>query len=202
LEEVDDILFALGLAPLRAWYLELAARLSWSPGLVFECAPRELLDALDASTALESLRARASERRRARRNAARLTPPPVIVDGRAELVARHGGRDGALVAQAGWGSHFSGPICVRSGLDALLTDPPPPGAIVCIPALTAPAALALHRMGIRAVCTTHGGRLSHGSLVARELGLSALIGHHACMQLPPGAHADLDPTTRTLRLRP
>lgn len=200
LEELDDILFALGLAPLRAWYLGVAARLGWSTAEAFECSPEELLAALDDGHARIELRARAAERAQTRAAASRLSPPLMIADGHPVLSTASAGRDEAQLAAAGWGSPFEGPLAQRTDLQALVADPAPSASIVCIPALTAPAALALHRAGVRAVCTEFGGALSHGSLVARELGLSALIGRRGCTALEDGARARLDPRTRRLSL--
>ncbi|MCA9711749.1 MAG: hypothetical protein KDK70_38290, partial [Myxococcales bacterium] len=97
---------------------------------------------------------------------------------------------------------FTGPLAPRADLAALLADPPPPEAIVTLPALTAPAAVALRQLGIRAVCCEHGGPLSHAALMARELRLSALVGCRGCTELPAGRHARLDTTAARLVLEP
>jgi phosphotransferase system enzyme I (PtsI) len=93
-----------------------------------------------------------------------------------------------------------GRIVQRRDLGDLLDRPPPPDAIVCIPALAAQAAVALAELGIRGVCTEHGGPLGHAALMVRELGCSALIGCRGCTTLPEGTKVSLD-TTRA-RLRP
>jgi phosphoenolpyruvate-protein kinase (PTS system EI component) len=71
---------------------------------------------------------------------------------------------------------------------------------VVLPALTAPAAVVLQRLGVRAVCCEHGGALSHASLMARELGLSALIGCVGCTALAEGTLVQLDTITGRLRV--
>nr|WP_255216347.1 PEP-utilizing enzyme [Pseudenhygromyxa sp. WMMC2535] len=100
------------------------------------------------------------------------------------------------------GETFTGPIAQRRDLRDLLSDPPPPQAVLCTPALTAQAAVALHRLGVRAVCTEYGGALAHGALMARELGLSALIGCRGCTRIIEGRLATVDTRARRLALAP
>jgi phosphoenolpyruvate-protein kinase (PTS system EI component) len=97
------------------------------------------------------------------------------------------------------GRPFTGPLHARRDLEDLLANPIPADAILAIPALTAQAAVALHALIIKAVCCEHGGAMSHAALMARELGLSALIGCRGCTSLPAGTRVHLD--TRTARLR-
>nr|WP_276600301.1 MULTISPECIES: PEP-utilizing enzyme [unclassified Nannocystis] len=92
-----------------------------------------------------------------------------------------------------------GAVAQRSDLADLLARPPAPDAVVVLPALTAQAAVALRALGVRAVCCEYGGALSHAALMARELGLSALIGCTGCSELPDGLEVELD--TRVGRLR-
>jgi phosphoenolpyruvate-protein kinase (PTS system EI component) len=96
------------------------------------------------------------------------------------------------------GETFEGPIAQRRDLRELLADPPSPGAVLCIPSLTAQAAVALAHLGVKAVCTEYGGALAHGALMARELGLSALIGCHGCTRLREGTQVRLDTRARRL----
>jgi phosphotransferase system enzyme I (PtsI) len=56
----------------------------------------------------------------------------------------------------------------------------------------------LVRLGIQAVCTEYGGALAHGALMARELGLSALIGCHGCTRLAEGTLVRVDTRARRL----
>ena len=83
---------------------------------------------------------------------------------------------------------------MRADLEALLRAPPPSHALLVMPTLTAAAAIAIAGMRLVGVITEFGGRLSHGVLVARELGLSALIGLPGCTELEDGAVACLDPS--------
>lgn len=191
LRELDDHLFALGLAPLRRVYLAAAGRLDLGDA-VFLLAPDELARVLAGDlrplAGLAELRA-AQERRAA------LSPPLALHDGAPvpELPARR--LRGLPV-----GVTVRGPLARRRDLADLLTRPPAPGAIAVLPALTAQAAVALQALGVRAVCCEHGGALSHAALMARELGLSALIGCRGCTELPDGAPAELDALVGRLRL--
>ena len=92
----------------------------------------------------------------------------------------------------GIGAPFSGLVALRASLAELIDRPSGRDEVLCLPALTAPAAWVLHRLGIRAVCTQHGGAASHGSLMARELGLSAIIGCPGLPELNEGEAVELD----------
>lgn len=190
LGELDDHLFALGLAPLRRVYLRAAAALALSPADIFLLTPDELRAALvGASFDLD-------ERRRLHAAQASLFPPLQLHDGLPvpAVAGRH-------LRGISIGPVAEGPLHQRHDLAALLADPPPPGAVLAIPALTAQAAVVLRALGLRAVCCEHGGALSHAALMARELGLSALIGCRGCTQIPPGTQVRLDTRTGHLRIR-
>ncbi|MEX1368130.1 MAG: PEP-utilizing enzyme [Nannocystaceae bacterium] len=190
LGEWDDHLFALGLAPLRAWFLAAGDRLELRDDVFMLTAP-EVLAALHGST--EDLTVRISQRRDRQRQRAALRPPLRIEDGRPVSFGRRARLRGIPI-----GPSFTGCLAPRDDLSALLVDPPGPDAIVILPSLTAPAAVALQQLGIRAVCCEHGGPLSHAALMARELGLSALIGCRGCTELPAGRRARLDTTVGRL----
>jgi phosphohistidine swiveling domain-containing protein len=134
-------------------------------------------------------------RRAELRDQADLRPPLQLLDGLPVPAPADARRRGL-----GLGPSAEGPLHPRRDLEDLLARPLPAGAILAIPALTAQAAVALRALGLRAVCCEHGGVLSHAALMARELGLSALIGCRGCTELPEGARVHLD--TRTGRLRP
>jgi len=97
------------------------------------------------------------------------------------------------------GPSHAGPIAQRRDLADLQRRPPPPDAIVVVPALTAQAALVVHALGLRAIVCEWGGALSHAALIARELGVSALVGCRGATAVPDGTPALLD--TRAGRLR-
>jgi hypothetical protein len=196
LGEWDDHLFALGLAPLRELWRYAAQRLDLDEPSVFMLGGDELLELDDDPLALGN--AEELERELARRaltlvTQAQLDPPSRIIDGQ-PLPHPFGGRMRGLAL----GESFEGPIAQRRDLRELLADPPSPGAVLCIPSLTAQAAVALAHLGVKAVCTEYGGALAHGALMARELGLSALIGCHGCTRLREGTHVRLDTRARRL----
>lgn len=199
LGEWDDHLFALGLAPLRRLWLYAATRLSMRKiDRVFLLSGDELV-ALDRDPrALGDARARdriLDDRARTWNRHAELDPPTRIVDGQPVPLPVGGYLRGLAI-----GEPFSGPVVQRRDLRDLLTDPPAAGTVLCMPALTAQAAVALEHLGVRAVCTEYGGALAHGALMARELGLSALIGCRGCTRLSEGQAVHLD--TRSRRLVP
>jgi phosphohistidine swiveling domain-containing protein len=196
LGEWDDHLFACGLAPLRALWRYAARRLDIDDERVFLLDGSELV-ALDVDP-LALGDADELERELDRRDALlesqrQLEPPSRIIDGQ-PMPHPFGGRLRGLAI----GDSFEGPIAQRRDLRELLADPPEAGAVLCIPALTAQAAVALVRLGIQAVCTEYGGALAHGALMARELGLSALIGCHGCTRLAEGTLVRVDTRARRL----
>ncbi len=192
LTEWDDHLFALGLAPLRRVYLAAAERLGLGDA-VFGLTLTELPQALAGRLPDAAARGRARERRRAQW--ARLRPPARIDEGRPlPALPRYRWRGIAF------GESFEGVVEQRAGLEALLRDPPAPTSIVVLPALTAPAALALHALGLRAVCCEHGGALSHAALMMRELQLNGLVGCLDCTRFPDGVRARIDVPTGRLQI--
>ena len=198
LGEVDDHLFAVGLAPMRHVWCAAVHRLGLEASLGFSLNGDELRAALLAG-GLDSigLSAAALERRRARTEArADWTPPTRLLDGVPMFDSRPE-RMGIAVGPAA-----SGPLVHRCDLADLWNRPPPSGAVVAIPSLTAQAAVVLARGDVHAVCTEHGGALSHGVLMARELGLTALIGCRGCMDVPEGTHVLVDTRTGRLRVDP
>lgn len=193
LTEWDDHLFALGLAPLRRVYLH-AGELARLGDDVFALDGDELRAVLRGE--LSELPALLGSRRSAYRRFARLRPPLRIEDGQPLPTPPAVRLRGIAV-----GSSVSGRIAQRRDLQHLLEDPSAPDSIVVMPALTAQAAVALRELGVRAVCCAYGGALSHAALMARELGLSALIGCRGCLDVADGVEARLDTQTGRLRVR-
>jgi hypothetical protein len=189
--ELDDHLFALGLAPLRRVYLRAAELLSIPASDIFLLTPDELQAALRGSTIDLAARRREHEQQ------AGLFPPLQLYDGLPVPSPT-----GAWLRGVPIGPAAEGPLHQRRDLAHLLADPPPPGAVLAIPALTAQAAVVLRDLGVRAVCCEHGGALSHAALMARELGLSALIGCRGCTTIAARTHVRLDTRTGRLRIRP
>jgi phosphohistidine swiveling domain-containing protein len=201
LGEWDDHLFALGLAPLRAWYLAAGRRLGLHDDVFMLEAPEvvALLEDLarHAGAPTDAVAERITARRERLRHHATLRPPLRIHDGHPVSFARRARLRGIPL-----GPSFTGRLAPRSDLAALLADPPGPDAIVVLPSLTAPAAVALQQLGVRAVCCEHGGPLSHAALMVRELGLSALVGCRGCTELPAGRLARIDTQAGRLVLEP
>jgi len=195
LGEWDDHLFACGLAPLRRLWLYAGERLGLDQERVFLLGGDELVALDEGRAALAELDGVLARRAKLAQAQRLLEPPSRILDGH-PLPHPFGGRLRGLAI----GASFEGPIAQRCDLRELLSDPPTAGAVLCIPALTAQAAVALVQLGVQAVCTEYGGALAHGALMARELGLSALIGCKGCTRLAEGTRVRLD--TRIRRLLP
>ncbi|MBK8239063.1 MAG: hypothetical protein IPK74_26360 [Deltaproteobacteria bacterium] len=190
LTEWDDHLFALGLRAARSAWRAAGAALGLGDD-VFALAPDEL--AALAQHGLPDVAQRIAARRERQRRAAALRVPSRIVDGAPAGVPTRWLRGFAL------GSDFTGPLAPRPDLAALLASPPPTGAVVALPALTAQAAVVLARLEVRAVVCEHGGALGHGALMARELGLSALLGARGCMAIAEGTRVRIDVRSGALR---
>jgi hypothetical protein len=196
LGEWDDHLFALGLAPLRRLWLYAGQRLGLDHEQVFLLGGDELIrldDDREAFGPPPLLAALLHSRAHRWAGQHTIDPPTRIVDG---VPLPH--PIGGLLRGLAVGESFTGVVAQRRDLRDLLADPPPAGAVLCMPALTAQAAVALHELGIRAVCAEYGGALSHGVLMARELGLSALIGCRGCTRVPEGTLVHLDTRARKL----
>jgi hypothetical protein len=193
LTEWDDNLFALGLAPLRRVYLR-AGELLAMEDTVFWLGTAELRALAAGEASLPDIPTDARMQRHQRRMS--LRPPLRIHDGRP--VPRHPRAD---LCGFPIGADFEGSLTRREGLEHLIREPPRPDQIVVMPALTAPAAVALAEVGVRAVCCEYGGTLSHAALMARELGLSALIGCRGCTEIAEGTPARIDTTIGRLLVR-
>jgi rifampicin phosphotransferase len=73
-----------------------------------------------------------------------------------------------------------------------------PGDVVVAP-YTAPTYNAILSIA-GAIVTEEGGLLCHAAVIARELGLPAVIGASGAMELPDGATVEVDPANGTVRL--
>jgi len=186
LTEWDDNLFAVGLAPLRRVYLR-AGELLGLGDAVFWLSTAELRALAGGEASLPNIPTDTRRRRHQQRMS--LRPPLRIHDGRP--VPRHPRAD---LRGFPIGADFEGSITRREDLEHLIREPPQSDQIVVMPALTAPAAVALAEAEVRAVCCEYGGTLSHAALMARELGLSALIGCRGCTEIAEGTAARIDTT--------
>jgi phosphohistidine swiveling domain-containing protein len=191
LREWDDHLFALGLAPLGAVYRRVGSLTGLSRD-VFHLTITECLEALGGRDLGPEIRVRAARRQAA----ARLSPPGRLVDGEPAGVPPR------WLRGLPFGEPVTGPVAQRRDLAHLRAAPPPSGSIVVLPALTAPAAIILHTLGLTAICCEHGGAMSHAALMARELGLSALLGCRGAQTLADGTMVELDTRRGVLRPRP
>ena len=185
LTEWDDHLFALGLAPVRRVYLRAAELLGLRDDVFFLRGDELATAPIDR--ALIDARARDQER------FASLRPPARIEDGRPLPAPPSRWLRGIAI-----GESTRGTIAQRRDLADLLARPPGEGTVVSIPALTAQAAVALRSLEVRAVVCEYGGAMSHASLMARELGLSALVGCRGCTTIRDGTVVRLDTTARRL----
>jgi phosphohistidine swiveling domain-containing protein len=197
--EWDDALFAWGLEGFRAVALATARGLSLTPDELFWLGGDQLIAALRGAIAPPLLREE-SARQRARWTAPALARPPLrVIDGQPAPALSADRLRGAPI-----GDSRRGPLAVRRDWEHAEAAPPPRGAIVALPTLTAQAALwlASRRGDELALCTETGGLLSHGAVLAREFGLSALIGCRGCTALPDGCLVELDAITGRLRRVP
>ncbi|MGB1278258.1 MAG: PEP-utilizing enzyme, partial [Nannocystaceae bacterium] len=184
LGELDDHLFALALALVRQVYLRAAAVLEVAPpGDIFYLPLVELRQALaDKLDVREALRVQKNMHQQLPKQAPRL-----LYQGHPMAKPGHRPLEGM-----GLGPGVGGKLAVRHSLAETLADPPEPGTILVLPSLTAQAAVVLHTQGIRAVCCEYGGWMSHAAIMARELGISALIGCQGCTDLANGTPVWMD----------
>lgn len=186
-QEWDDHWFALALAPLRSLWLWAGSELKLQGDAVF-CLSGHELEAASRGQLSQPLMIRLIAQENARQQQwSKLQPPLCILSGQA-MPATARGLDRGIA----FGASCAGPICHRQDLEQLLKRPPAPDSILAMPALTAQAAVVLHHLGIRAVITEHGGFASHGSHMAQELGLSALVGCRGVTRIPEGTRVCLD----------
>ena len=172
LAEEDDAYFARAQARVRRALLARGAALGladpddacWLP--IEELLGAEAGDAFDPIAA----RARAGAARSAAVRARRWAMPVAIRDGAPLAPAAPAGAD--TWRGAGSGGRVTGVVHRIAALDdAVLV---PPGAVVVVPTVT--PALAVLLAGARALVTDHGGALDHGAAIARELGLTCVVG--------------------------
>lgn len=193
LEEWDDHLFALALQAPRALWLHAARQWKLSSEALFSVDGESLVDYARGQFPKSALERRCQLGLEYSKRMSQLAVPLRILHGwPAPPTLAHKWRG------IPFGPSVEGVLYKRQDLEDLLQHPlPGPRAILAIWALTAPAALALHRVGIQAVVCAYGGVSSHGARMAAELGVSALIGCPGCMEIPDGQKVALD-TQRAL----
>jgi pyruvate,water dikinase len=197
--EDDDTLLQQASAVVRYALLEAGQR-GTRRGSLSEPFELFLLDADELGRALlagEWPRDRTIlERRRAALDAARDTLPPlVIVDGKPLLDAPEGTLKGTP-ACAGRASGVAFVLHNPLLLPAVL----PAGSVVVTPVLT--PALAYTLTACAAIVTELGGFASHGAIVARELGIPAVVGvPGATRALCSGRVISVDGSAGTIEVR-
>ena len=155
------------------------------PGDVFWLQDDELegiVSALDEGEPLPSMVALVQERRAFSRAAARATPPPVLPPSKKKVMGFSiegtiavdaGSQTGDTLKGAGTSTgQITAPACVLHGPEDF--GDMQPGTIL-VAKTTTPAWTPLFAMAA-AVVTDIGGPLSHGSIVAREYGIPAVMG--------------------------
>jgi phosphohistidine swiveling domain-containing protein len=73
-----------------------------------------------------------------------------------------------------------------------------PGDVLVVPYTTPAYNTVLPLAG--AIVTAEGGPLSHAAVLARELGIPAVVGVAAALSLPDGAMVEVDPTAGEVRV--
>jgi pyruvate,water dikinase len=178
----------LGYPRLRALLLELGHRLTRAgalerPEQVFWLTDVELeslLAALDAGGAPGAMSAETARRQTASQTLARLLPPTTLPPSRTYLgipleafIPGESGLEGDRIKGVGASAGLvTGVACVLHGPEDF--EQMRPGAVL-VARMTTPAWTPLFAMAA-AVVTDIGGPLSHGSIVAREYGIPAVLG--------------------------
>jgi pyruvate,water dikinase len=73
-----------------------------------------------------------------------------------------------------------------------------PGDVLVVPYTTPAYNTVLPLAG--AIVTAEGGALSHAAVLARELGISAVVGVSGAMSVPDGATVEVDPVAGLVRV--
>jgi pyruvate,water dikinase len=179
------------------------------PQHVFELTPSEVRSLFSGTRpSADELATRAAERT----ERSTMTPPVTLGDPEpeppldalpeplAELIAmvqvsvKYMGMDGAIgdpMTGTGIGtSSYIGRACVASSADDAI-ERLEPGDVLVVRA-TSPAFNAV-LMIAGAVVTADGGPMSHAAVLARELGIAAVIGASGALSIPDGSTVDVDP---------
>ncbi len=180
------------------------------PEHVFELTPSEVRSLFSGTRpSAAELAARAAERT----EQSTMTPPVTLGDPEpeppldalpkslVELIAmvqvslKYMGMDGATIGDPMTGtgigtSSYVGRACVASSADDAI-ERLEPGDVLVVRA-TSPAFNAV-LMIAGAVVTADGGPMSHAAVLARELGIAAVIGASGALSIPDGSTVDVDP---------
>lgn len=211
----EDALAAMGLylPPARRLLRELGARLVGAGALaeVMDVCWLTLDEARGAASVLDGgddlpsdLRERVAQRKVTARGQRLATPPQYLPRNRAMdsmewmFPARAGGaKDGVLTGTAGSGGVVTAPARVLAGPGDFASFEP---GEVLVASITTPAYTPLFAMAA-GVVTDIGGVLSHGSIVAREYGIPAVLGTGSATKLiRTGDEITVDGAAGTVRL--
>jgi phosphohistidine swiveling domain-containing protein len=180
-----------------------------------DLTPDEARDPLLLCPAASTLAERAERRRRS----ADLAPPPtlgpeeprppldvlpgplargvaMIETALAQLDMAGGTRDDRMTGSGVGTSVYRGRVCRVASADEAL-DRLEPGDVLVVRATTPAFNTVLSIAG--AVVTADGGPLSHAAVLARELGIPAVVGARGVIDLPDGAEVEVDPIAGTVR---
>jgi pyruvate,water dikinase len=114
-----------------------------------------------------------------------------------QVSLRFMGMDGATIGDPMTGtgigaSSYIGRACVATSADEAI-ERLEPGDVLVVRA-TSPAFNAV-LMIAGAVVTADGGPMSHAAVLARELGIAAVIGASGALSIPDGSTVEVDPIT-------
>ncbi len=177
--EDDDYLLQKSTAQVREILLELGRRLV-DKGIVedgediFYLNEDELkAAAISDNTDIPVLRSSIEERKRVFNNSRLLSPPALIVNGRPKNPKTRSDH-GVLSGTAASPGIASGTVVVVNDPFSRNVDTLPANSIVVVPIVT--PAFAYMLIGCAAIVTEIGGMASHGAIVAREMGVPAVVG--------------------------
>jgi pyruvate,water dikinase len=205
----------LGYPVLRRMLRELGRRLVnvqaiKEPDAVFWLRQEELeqaVAALERGEAVPSMAVRAQERRAFARAAKRVTPPPVLPPSKRKVMGfnvegivaadESSHTDNTIKGTGTSAGQVTAPACVLHGPEDFRRMRP---GCVLVAGITTPAWTPLFPMA-SAVVTDIGGPLSHGSIVAREYGIPAVMGTGvATRRIQDGQTITVDGTAGTVTL--
>lgn len=213
-DAIADI--GLGYPALRRALIELGRRLATAgaieaAGDIFYLERTEIeaaVSALQHNSSLPSLVATVQARRASLEAAQRLTPPPMLPPAKKYLgfdmshfvpLSEEDHTEEALKGIGASAGRVTAPACVMATPEDF--DRMQPGNVIVAP-ITTPAWTPLFAMA-SAVVTDIGGPLSHGSIVAREYGIPAVMGTGiATKRIRDGQSITVDGSAGTVALLP
>ena len=177
--EDDDYLLQKSTAQVREVLLELGKRLS-DKGIfevdedIFYLYENELeIAATTDDTDIVSLSAAIAARKQQFKASRALSPPALIINGRPKNPKTKSDQ-GVLKGTAASPGIASGTVVVINDPFSRNIDTLPANSIVVVPIVT--PAFAYMLIGCAAIVTEIGGMASHGAIVAREMGIPAVVG--------------------------